>query len=276
MGATRRAGTGSRDERAPFPRGASLATTRDTLFATPGTGDARFVFDRRVAAVFDDMAARSIPGYHETRALAVDVLAQRVPQEGHVVDLGTSTGTFPALLLERRPDLRVTAVDASAAMIDEARLRLEACGDSVRLQVADVATWTPPPCDAVVSLWTLQFIDPALRASTLDRIAAALAPDGTLVLAEKLVCDDPVLEPLWERIYHEHKRRNGYSQTEIDEKKRALEGVLRPWTEAAWRSALDQAGMHRAEGLSRWGPFFALVARRRPGTAPPAATATPG
>lgn len=100
-----------------------------------------------------------------------------VQAPARVADLGCGTGDLTRVLAERWPGARVYGVDASEAMVAEARQR--ALPGRLDFTLADVGTWTPPaPLDVLVSNAALHWLPehPAL----LRRLAGLLAPGGVL------------------------------------------------------------------------------------------------
>jgi ubiquinone/menaquinone biosynthesis C-methylase UbiE len=84
------------------------------------TIDVPSAFDA-VAASYDRLVGAS-PGYHAN--LARSAQRMRLPGEGaglHLLDLGCGTGASTAALLSVAPHARITAVDASAGMLERAR-----------------------------------------------------------------------------------------------------------------------------------------------------------
>lgn len=107
----------------------------------------------------------------------------RLPLEGDetVLDAGCGTGRVTELLLERLPRGRVLALDASAAMLAEARGRLARFGDRVEFVEADLERPLPidAEVDAILSTATFHWVldHDALFAN----LAAVLRPGGRLV-----------------------------------------------------------------------------------------------
>ena len=163
---------------------------RDSLFNDDGEPVEPFRFDADVAAVFDDMANRSIPLYREMQALAASLVSSQIQPGDSVLDLGCSTETSIALIRQRIPDVdfRCVGVDASGPMLEQCRKKLSAfgCGDSVELMESDVRAFPEGEYRVVLCLYTLQFLPEQERVAFLQRIRENLAPGGVLLLAEKV------------------------------------------------------------------------------------------
>ena len=107
----------------------------------------------------------------------------RLPLAGgeRVLDAGCGTGRVTELLLARVPRGEVVALDASAAMLQEARRRLASHGDRVSYVRADLCQALPidEPVDAILSTATFHWVldHDALFAN----LAAVLRPAGWLV-----------------------------------------------------------------------------------------------
>jgi trans-aconitate 2-methyltransferase len=108
---------------------------------------------------------------------------ERLPLRGDetVLDAGCGTGRVTEQLLARLPRGHVVALDASEAMLAEARRRLEPSADRLTFVHADLARPLPVdgPVDAVLSTATFHWVldHDALFAN----LAAVLRPGGPLV-----------------------------------------------------------------------------------------------
>jgi len=227
--------------------------------------EGRWSFDQDVTACFDDMLERSIPQYEVMRA-AVGSLAKRfrVPKTD-IVDLGASRGEAIAPFVEEfGAGNRFIAVEVSEPMLAVLRERFHKGieGGFVKVRDDDLRNGFPPSVRAsvVLCVLTLQFVPIEHRQRVVRDIFSALLPGGALLLVEKVLGSDAELDAAMVGEYLEMKRRNGYSEEDIQRKKLSLEGVLVPLT-AEWNETLlRRCGFSRLDCFWRWMNFAGWVA----------------
>ncbi len=237
----------------------------DTLFAHVPQD---FTFDERVAQVFDDMVARSVPFYHDIQRLQADLVMDFLPQESGVVcDLGCSTGTSLDYFV-RHPQcpatVRFFGFDNSTPMLEKAAAKLAVHVDSGRVVLKRAnLTGMPvlPNANAVLLNWSLQFVRPMEREALLKKIFAALCPGGILLLSEKVLANDSVFNRLYIRHYlHFKKAQGGYTDTENQRKREALENVLVPYRLDENLKLLELAGFQHRDVYFQWLNFVCMIA----------------
>ena len=236
----------------------------DHLFES-GDPVADFRFDEKVAAVFDDMVARSVPLYQEVQRMVVDLAGTFARPGTKVVDLGCSTATTLCLLGQAIPDptVRLIGVDSSEPMLEKAREKLARFGlaDRVELVRRDLAGPLDLSGASVVLMnWTLQFVRPLHRDDLARRIHEGLVEKGCFLLSEKITASPSLLNRLYIDFYHRFKRRNGYSDPEIARKREALENVLVPYREEENVQLLRRAGFGVVDVFCRWYNFASFLA----------------
>lgn len=98
-----------------------------------------------------------------------------------ILDAGCGSGRVTQLLLERFPDARVIALDASETMITEAQRRLEPFGGRVSCVNADLTLPLPieEPVDAIFSNAVFHWIDD--HSLLFGNLAEVVRPGGQVV-----------------------------------------------------------------------------------------------
>ncbi len=227
-----------------------------------------FAFDERVAKVFDNMVSRSVPFYNEVQRIQSDLIMDFLPEEAGVVcDLGCSTGTTLEYLT-RHPkcpeSTHFIGYDNSESMLDKARDKLSAplAAGKVSLMTADLSHLPPlPACNVIILNWTLQFVRPIDREQLLKDIYQALKPGGIILLSEKILVNDPVLNRLYIDHYLQFKiSQSGYTDLENQRKREALENILIPYRLDENYQLLERAGFARIGTYFQWFNFACLIA----------------
>lgn len=237
--------------------------TMDRVFAQERAVE-DFRFYEQVEGVFDDMVDRSVPFYQEIQRMVCELAADYATPGSHLCDLGCATGTTLALMDSVvSTDVRLTGIDNSPEMLEKCRKKFEQLhsGRTPNLFCHDLKELQLPENISVVSLvLTLMFVRPTYRLAILSSIYESLNTGGALILMEKVVCDSPDLNRRFIRYYYDMKRRHGYSELEISQKREALENVLIPYTENENRQLLADAGFSHVEVFFRWYNFCGMVA----------------
>ncbi|MDP2902666.1 MAG: carboxy-S-adenosyl-L-methionine synthase CmoA [Methylovulum sp.] len=240
---------------------------QDKLFNKTGRVQ-DFAFDEHVARVFDNMVSRSVPFYDEIQRLQTDLIIDFLPPESGVIcDLGCSTGTTLAHLTahsECPPDAHFIGFDNAEPMLDKARVKLseQINAGRVSLRTADLSCLTNlPDCDVVILNWALQFVRPIDRENLLKTIYKALKSGGILLLSEKILATDAVLNRLYIDHYLQFKTsQSGYTDTENQRKREALENVLVPYRLDENYELLARAGFKHRDTYFQWFNFVCIIA----------------
>jgi tRNA (cmo5U34)-methyltransferase len=238
----------------------------DKLFADARPRAEDFDFGKDTAAVFDDMLDRSVPFYAEIQRMLGELVADFAVAGTSIYDLGCSTGnTFLAAGANLRPDLdvRFVGLDSSEEMLRKAQDKLAATqfpwphvlqrqdlNDGIRVENASV----------VLMVLTLQFVRPLNRESLIASLHQGLNHNGCLLLVEKVLGEHSTFNRLFIDHYYEMKRRKGYSDMEIAQKREALENVLIPYRLEENKRLLRRVGFQHVDVFFKWYNFCGIVA----------------
>lgn len=216
---------------------------RDKIFSN-NTDLVDFVFDKKVADVFDDMVKRSVPGYQtmlEMIGLVVKVYAK---DNSYFYDLGASTGaTSLALGLHNtHQNNKIIAVDNAIEMALKCKKNLTNKLSNFEIVCSDINDIKIENASIVVLNLTMQFIDLEKRQSIIDNIFNGLNDDGVLVISEKIHFNDDKKQKETTKLHLDFKRANGYSELEISQKRQLIENVLVTDSKETHLSRLENAG----------------------------------
>ncbi|MFP6238474.1 carboxy-S-adenosyl-L-methionine synthase CmoA [Helicobacter pylori] len=245
---------------------------KDTLFNQ--SLNKRFCFDEKVAHVFDDMLERSIPYYHEMLNLGAYFIAQNLKENIYpkslpkplpkplIYDLGCSTGNFfIALNQQIQQDIELVGIDNSMPMLKKAQEKLKDF-NNVRFECMDFLEVEFKEASAFSLLFVLQFVRPMQREVLLKKIYNSLALNGVLLVGEKIMSEDRILDKQMIELYYLYKQNQGYSHNEIAFKREALENVLVPYSLKENIALLESVGFKHVEAVFKWVNFTLLAARK--------------
>ncbi|MGN1393396.1 MAG: carboxy-S-adenosyl-L-methionine synthase CmoA [Succinivibrionaceae bacterium] len=201
----------------------------DNIFAVPRAKLGDFTFDDTVANVFPDMINRSVPGYSNI-VQAIGMLTEKYAQKNtNLYDLGCSLGACTLEMSAHAPEgAKVIGIDNSEAMIKRAKNIVAAYKHKTEaiILLDDITTYPLENASIIVLNFVLQFINKEYRNDIIKKIYNALTPGGILVLSEKFIFDDQVIQNTLYDLHLDFKKANGYSDLEISQKRTSLENVL--------------------------------------------------
>jgi tRNA (cmo5U34)-methyltransferase len=243
-----------------------ISNKKDRIFNKPLTSIQDFKFDENVASAFDDMIQRSVPYYQEIQYATAEITKKLAVPNSNIYDLGCSTGTTLIYLMQviNNTSINIIGVDNSKPMLAmcKEKLREPYSSARVRLIESNIEDVALSNACVVIMNYSLQFIAPKRRAALASKIWDALLPGGAWIVTEKVTNKNPSLDNLLTELYYDFKRRNGYSNLEIAQKREALEEVLIPWSTEENLQLFHNAGFKDIEIFLKWYNFASFVGRK--------------
>jgi tRNA (cmo5U34)-methyltransferase len=238
----------------------------DRLFAETRARNEDFTFGQDTVAVFDDMLDRSVPFYAEIQRMIGELAADFAVEGSSIYDLGCSTAnTLLAVGATLPPELNVRFVglDSSDDMLRTAAQKLAVSrfpwpyeltqrdlNDGLTIENASVA----------LMVLTLQFVRPLNREAVVSSVFRGLNHNGCFLLVEKILGEHSTFNRLFVNHYYELKRRKGYSDLEIAQKREALENVLVPYRLEENKRLLRHVGFQHVDVFFKWYNFCGVIA----------------
>ncbi|MDH5835226.1 class I SAM-dependent methyltransferase [Luteimonas kalidii] len=135
-----------------------------------------------VARYLEGPVAR-VPGLAALHRMTELLLAEAVPDDGHVLVLGAGGGLELKAFATARPSWRLLGVDPSAPMLRLAERTMGALSPRATLVEGTIDAAPAGPFDGATCLLTLHFLSPEQRLSTLRALWRRLRPGAPLVVA---------------------------------------------------------------------------------------------
>lgn len=219
--------------------------------------EGKWAFDDEVAEVFDDMLMRSIPDYVNMRSLVFNI-GKRYVNGGTIVDIGCSNGNAIAPFIKRFGDeAEYVLCDVSEPMLQKCKKRF----GKVDIRNHDIRNGVPVMNAALIlGILTVQFTPIEYRQEILASVYNSLNKGGAFIFVEKVIGNTCEIDQLFVDEYYKMKEKNAYTQEQIANKRKSLEGVLVPIT-AKWNEEmLHNAGFVKVDCFWRCLNFAGWIA----------------
>ena len=207
----------------------------------------KFTFDQKVVEVFDDMVLRSVPGYKQMIEL-IGLAGRTYPViNSNVYDLGCSTGAVTLSIASnlKSASVKIFSIDNSQEMLNQCSRNLLSTDANIQYICDDIENIQFENASLIVLNLTLQFINPKYRSDLIERIFKSLLPGGALIISEKIIHENEEINKSLISLHESFKRENGYSETEIAQKRKSIEDVLIPESIELHLKRLSDAGFKK-------------------------------
>lgn len=224
----------------------------------------KWEFDEDVTQCFDDMLERSIPDYENMRNLCFTLGQRFVKQNTNIVDIGCSNG------LAIYPFIKKNGACNHYKLYDVSKPMLEACKEKysgyVESGLVEVAEHDLREGigilnnSVVLSILTIQFTPIEYRQKIIESIYNSLNEGGAFIYVEKLLGNTNKLDSVFVDEYYNIKKEHSYTQEQIQDKRKSLEGVLVPITENWNIELLKSSGFKQIDCFWRYLNFAGFIA----------------
>ncbi|WP_368667726.1 class I SAM-dependent methyltransferase [Salipiger sp. PrR002] len=135
-------------------------------------------------AAYAENARRNVPGLSDLHHMVTLLLAERAPEEAHILVVGAGGGMEISAMAEARPMWRFTGVDPSAAMLHLAKEVLSPYCDRVDLIKGKAEDLPSRTFDGATCLLTFHNLERHERLRALQEIRSRLNSGAPLVVVE--------------------------------------------------------------------------------------------
>jgi tRNA (cmo5U34)-methyltransferase len=185
---------------------------------------------------------RQVPGFQGMQQMARLLLAERVPDDGHVLVLGAGGGLELKAFADAQPGWRFTGVDPSAEMLKLATTTLGPLASRAALVEGYIDDAPTGPFDGATCLLTLHFLPTEQRLHTLAEVRRRLAPGAPFIVAHHSVDDATDKRERWLSRYAAFAVASGVPATSMVSAAAAINARLPLLSPAQDEALLDEAG----------------------------------
>lgn len=218
----------------------------------------KWEFNKEVSDCFDDMLSRSIPQYELMRELTFKIGCEYVRTNTGILDIGCSNGrAIQPFCRQYGDDVDYHLYDVSEPMLKKARELL----GNIDIRNYDLRNGVDVKnCSLVLSVLTLQFTPIEYRQKIVKSVYNCLNQDGAFILVEKVLGNTYEIDETMVNQYYSMKKEHQYTEKQIADKRKSLEGVLVPIT-AKWNEELlKEAGFKQVDCFWRCLNFAGWIA----------------
>lgn len=197
-------------------------------------------FDKTVVSNFENHVRQSVPFYQISHDISIKLSDFFLKKNSNCYDLGCSTGTLLKKIHNKHKLKKINfyGFDDSKEMIKKAKRK----NKYIQFSQKKLETVKFKKSDLIISLYTIQFLQPRFRQKLFNKIYESLNWGGALILFEKIRGSDARFQDILNFLYFDFKQENGLSPINILNKELSLRSVLEPYTINENLNFLKRAG----------------------------------
>tara|TARA_A100001011_G_scaffold335050_1_gene363751 strand:- start:4067 stop:4771 length:705 start_codon:yes stop_codon:yes gene_type:complete len=213
--------------------------------------------NKSIAKAFEDHVIKSVPFYEHSHEIALGLSDFFLKNGSYCYDLGCSTGSLLKKINDRHSDKKINFVgfDDSNEMLKIARKNKK-----IKFLRKDINKIKMSKSDLILSLFTIQFIQPKERQKIFNKIYKSLNWGGGLFLCEKVRGNDARFQDILNFLYFDFKKKKNLSDNEILNKEKSLRGIMEPFTINANYDFLKRAGFKDIMPVYQYLCFVGILA----------------
>ena len=197
-------------------------------------------FDKNVAKSFEKHIGQSVPFYKVSHELTLKLSDFFLKSNNTCYDLGCSTGSLLKEIQNRHKEKNINYIgfDQSMEMLKIAKKN----NKKIKFENKDLEKVKFKRSDFIISLYTIQFLEPKYRQDLFKKIYKSLNWGGAFVYFEKIRGNDARFQDILNFLYFDFKQDQGLSPVNILNKEISLRSVLEPYTINENLNFLKRAG----------------------------------
>lgn len=215
-------------------------------------------FDKNVVKNFDSHINQSVPFYKISHDLTIKLSDFFLKEKSTCYDLGCSTGNLLKTIEKKHSQKKINfyGLDQSKHMIKVAKKGKH----NINFSNKNLEKIEFKKSDMIISLYTIQFLQPKFRQQLFKKIYNSLNWGGAFIYFEKIRGNDARFQDILNFLYFDFKQESGLSPVNILNKEISLRSVLEPYTINANLDFLRRAGFKDIMPIAQYLCFKGFLA----------------
>jgi len=213
-----------------------------------------------ISEKYDQQRRQLIPCFDDYYHLPLTVL-EFSGQEPKVLDMGSGTGLFSHILLQKYPNAKMTLIDVSDQMLAVARKRFREYKD-FQFIVGDYTTHNfSEKFDIVISALSIHHLTALKKENLYRKCYGILGENGVFVNVDQVLSPSPQIEGLFSKLWRDFVEKSGLHKEEIAKAYERV-GFDNPSSLADQLRWLNGAGFKHCDCLYKYYHFCVLYAKK--------------
>jgi len=213
---------------------------------------------------FDNHIEKSVRGYNNLWNDVVGMSKYFVEDNTNVIDLGCSSGKMLKAMIKQNnehvPHATYVGIEIEQGFADgHAEDLLSSEWNNLVYRMEDIRQYDIHNASLVTSLFTLQFMPPKDRATTIKKIHDGLNDGGAFIFSEKGFSCNPKIQDMMTFMYYDYKRQH-FTDKEILDKEVQLRHMMKPNTKTEMFDMCYDAGFKDLHVFWQNFNFYGVIA----------------
>ncbi len=213
-----------------------------------------------ISEKYDKQRRQFIPCFDDYYNLPLNFMDFK-GEKPKILDIGSGTGLFSAIVLRKYPNAEFTLIDLSDKMLEVAKERFEG-NKNFKFIAADYTKYNfDEKYDIIISALSIHHLSAIDKELLYQKCYKMLNNNGIFINADQVLSPSPQIESLFSDLWHNFVENSGLAEEEIQ---KGYERVSfdNPSTLAEQLSWLNKAGFKQADCIYKYYHFCVLYAKK--------------
>lgn len=213
-----------------------------------------------ISEKYDKQRNQLLPCFDDYYSIPLTVL-DFDGESPNILDIGSGTGLFSAIVLQKYPKAKFTLIDLSDKMLAVAKERFKDYKDFEFIVDDYTKHDFEGKFDIIISALSIHHLSAADKEKLYQKCYDMLNENGVFINADQVLSPSPEIEAMFSKLWRESVQKSGLNSEEIQ---KAYERVSfdNPSTLADQLQWLNNAGFKNADSLYKYYHFCVLYAKK--------------